>query len=438
MPAGTLSHAVESRAELDGIATPALWSATVAALMLLLAIDLVLTRRSGAERMGQAVGWSVFYLVLPLGFGAGLWAAFGGATAVEFFTGFVVEKSLSVDHLFVFMLLLSAFAVPSAPARQVLLYGIAGALLLRVVLVGLGAAALGSGTWAFLLFGAVVIVTAWKILNGDGRQVDVRSMWSVRLVRRFAPVTGDHRGSRLFVRDRGRLASTPPALAVVAILATDVVFAAGSVPAVYGVTDDPYLVFAANAFALLGLRALYVVLRGGPVRPRHLGHGLSVILAFIGVKLVLRWAHGIWTWVPEVPASASLAFIVAVLVVVTATSLIADRRARLRAAAEARAGRVPEARKSWSAAIRIPEEDGVVRGERAEEDWESREVREALRDFDDFDDFRDFRGLRDIHDLRDLGDLRDVRGLRDSGDRRRGAARLRGATGHHGPGPPFA
>ncbi|GHE26226.1 tellurium resistance protein TerC [Streptosporangium violaceochromogenes] len=313
------------------IASPGLWAITVAGLLLLLALDFVLTRRPHEVRTREAVGWSVFYLMLPLLFDVYLWGAHGAAVSVEFFTGYVVEKSLSVDNLFVFMLLLAAFAVPSALTQRVLLYGIAGALVLRAVFIMLGAAALKSGTWAFLLFGAVLIVTAVKVFRdataGREQQVDVSSMRTVRLIRRFMPVTDDYRGSRLVVREGGRRALTPLALAVVAVFATDIVFAVDSVPAVYGVTEDPFLVFATNAFALLGLRALYFVLRSALARLRHLNHGLSVILAFIGVKLVLHWAHGIWAWVPEIPTLASLAVIVGVLLVVTLTSLHSARRA---------------------------------------------------------------------------------------------------------------
>ncbi|MEV1177183.1 TerC/Alx family metal homeostasis membrane protein [Nonomuraea sp. NPDC049784] len=309
------------------IASPGLWSITVAALVLLLVVDVILTRRPHEVRMREALAWSVFYLVLPVAFCAYLWGAFGTGVAVEFFTGYVVEKSLSVDNLFVFMLLLSAFTVPHELTQRVLLYGIIGALVLRAVFIALGAAALQSGTWVFLLFGAVLIVTAVKVLKGDDQEVDVASMRSVRLLRRLVPVTGDYRGFRLVVREQGRLAITPLAVATVAVFATDIVFAVDSVPAVYGVTEDPFLVFATNAFALLGLRALYFVLRDALARLRHLNYGLAAILALIGVKLVLHWAHGLWEWVPETPTLASLGVIVAVLLTVTLTSLYAGRRA---------------------------------------------------------------------------------------------------------------
>ncbi|WP_406313640.1 TerC/Alx family metal homeostasis membrane protein [Streptosporangium sp. NBC_01639] len=317
-------------ADIETIGSPGLWAFSVAVLALLLGLDFVLTRRPHEVRMREAVGWSVFYLALPAVFGVYLWAAFGSAPAVEFFTGYVVEKSLSVDNLFVFMLLLSAFAVPSALAQRVLLYGIVGALVLRAIFIALGAAVLQSGTWAFLLFGAILIATAVKIikdaLGGREQKVDISSMRTVRLLRRFMPVTDDYRGSRLVVHEGGRRALTPLALAVVAVFATDIVFAVDSVPAVYGVTQDPFLVFATNVFALLGLRALYFVLLGVLAKLRHLNHGLGVILAFIGIKLVLHWAHGIWAWVPQIPTLVSLGVIIAVLAMVTVTSLHANRR----------------------------------------------------------------------------------------------------------------
>jgi TerC family integral membrane protein len=325
------AEAVLSVTALETIGSLKLWTITMAALVLLLAVDFMLTRRPHEVRMREAVRWSVFYLALPMLFGVYLWGAFGSGVAVEFFTGYVVEKSLSVDNLFVFMLLLSAFAVPTDLAQRVLLYGIVGALVLRAIFIALGAAVLQSGTWAFLLFGAILIVTAGKILKdalgGHAQEVDISSMRTVRLLRRFMPVTGDYRGSHLVVREGGRRALTPLALAVVAVFATDIVFAVDSVPAVYGVTQDPFLVFATNAFALLGLRALYFVLLGVLTRLRHLNHGLGVILAFIGIKLLLHWAHGVWEWVPEIPTPISLGVIVAVLITVTITSVHANRRA---------------------------------------------------------------------------------------------------------------
>ncbi|RZQ61432.1 TerC/Alx family metal homeostasis membrane protein [Amycolatopsis suaedae] len=314
------------------IGSPWLWGVSIAVLLALLVTDFLVTRRPHEVSLREAAGWSVFYLALPLAFGAGLWWAFGGAQALEFVTGFVVEKSLSVDNLFVFLLLLTAFAVPAEVQQRVLLYGIVGALILRGVFIAAGAALLQAGTWAFLVFGAILFGSAVKILReavtGAGLERDVAQLRSVRLLRKLMPVTDDYRGTRLMAYERGRRALTPLSVVVVAVFATDVVFAVDSVPAVYGITEDPYLVFATNAFALLGLRALYFVLRTTLAKLVHLNHGLAVILAFIGIKLVLHWAHDLWPAVPSIPTPVSLAVIVLVLVTVTLTSLHSRNRTR--------------------------------------------------------------------------------------------------------------
>jgi tellurite resistance protein TerC len=308
------------------IADPLLWGLTVAAVVALVAVDFSLTRRPHEVTTREAALWSAFYVALPLGFGAWIWARYGSGRGVEFLTGYVVEKSLSVDNLFVFMLLLGAFAVPAALRQRVLLYGIVGALVLRAVFIALGAAVLETFSFTFLVFGLVLAATAVKVLRdarqGHTREVDVSRMRTVRLLRRIVPVAGDYDGPRLTVRRAGGgRALTPLAVAVVAVLGTDVVFAVDSVPAVYGITGDPYLVFATNAFALLGLRALYFLLAGALARLVHLGYGLAIILGVIAVKLVLHWAHGVWPAVPEVPTLAGLVLIVGVLAVVTVTSL---------------------------------------------------------------------------------------------------------------------
>lgn len=324
-----ISTAEVTTSAISSIATFPMWAVTIAAVLVLLVMDFLVTRRPHEVSMREAVGWSAFYIALPLAFGGWIWSRYGSTTSVEYLTGYLVEKSLSVDNLFVFMLLLSAFAVPAALQQRVLLFGIAGALVLRGIFIALGAAVLANFTFAFLLFGAILLLTAVKILRdqfgGGAHDVDVSQMKSVRFIRRFMPVTEDYRGPRLSVVENGRRALTPLALVVVAVFATDVVFAVDSVPAVYGITSDPYLVFATNAFALLGLRALYFVLQGALSKLVHLGYGLAAILAFIGVKLVMHWAHGIWKGVPEIPTLASLGVIIVVLVIVTVTSLYATR-----------------------------------------------------------------------------------------------------------------
>ncbi|KKK05703.1 TerC/Alx family metal homeostasis membrane protein [Micromonospora sp. HK10] len=318
-----------SAAELSSVGTPTLWVVTIAGVLALLVLDFLVTRRPHEVSLKEALGWSAFYVALPLAFGVWVWSRWGSELGVQYLTGYLVEKSLSVDNLFVFMLLLAAFAVPAVLAQRVLLYGIAGALVLRAVFIALGAAALKTLDFAFLLFALILIATAVKLLrdalSGHAQEVDIDTMRSVRLLRKVMPVVDEYHGPKLTVRLAGRRALTPFALVVVAVLATDVVFAVDSVPAVYGITEDPYLVFATNAFALLGLRALYFVLHAALSRLVHLSYGLAAILAFIGLKLGLHWAHGIWPGVPQIPTLASLGVIVAVLVVVTLTSLRATR-----------------------------------------------------------------------------------------------------------------
>ena len=328
MPTGSTAVAVVTGAA--SVASPVLWVVTVAGVLLLFAVDLVLTRRPHAVSLREALGWSAFYVALPVIFGAVAWNRFGGDVGMQFFTGYLVEKSLSADNLFVFMLLLAGFAVPAALTQRVLLYGIAGALVLRGIFIALGAAALQTVDWAFLVFGAILLFTAAKIVKdtvtGADHEVDVSSLRSVRLMRRIMPVTEGYTGPRLFDRAGGKRALTPFALVVVAVFATDLVFAVDSIPAVYGVTQDPYLVFTANAFSLFGLRALYFLLQGVLSRLAHLGYGLAVILAFIGVKLMLHWAHRSWPSVPQIPTPLSLAVIVATLLAVTVTSQFAGRK----------------------------------------------------------------------------------------------------------------
>ncbi|MGA8847884.1 MAG: TerC family protein [Nocardioides sp.] len=319
---------------LDTIATPTLWAVTIGAILLLLALDFFATRKPHEVSMREAIAWSSFYVALPLAFGVYVWAQHGGDRGVEYYTGYLVEKTLSVDNLFIFMLLLAAFAVPAALQQRVLLYGIVGALVLRAIFIALGAAALSAFDWVFLIFGLVLVVTAIKLLRDsmkDDHTVDVADMRIVRLTRRLTPVTEEYEGTRLTTRVQvGRVskrALTPFALVVIAVLATDVVFAVDSVPAVYGITGDPYLVFVTNAFALLGLRALYFVLQGALAKLVHLNYGLAAILGFIGIKLALHWAHLQWSSVPEIPTLASLAVIIGILAFTVTTSLIASRNA---------------------------------------------------------------------------------------------------------------
>jgi tellurite resistance protein TerC len=317
---------------MSSIASPTLWFITIGVVLALLVVDFIATRRPHEVSMKEAIAWSAFYVALPLAFGGYVWSAHGGDRGLEYYTGYLVEKTLSVDNLFVFMLLLAAFAVPEVLKQRVLLYGIVGALVLRGIFIALGAAALSRFDWVFLVFGAILVLTGIKLLrdaiSGHDHEVDVAQLRVVKLLRRFMPVSDDYEGTRLTVVQQGTRALTPFALVTVAVLATDVVFAVDSVPAVYGITGDPYLVFVTNAFALLGLRALYFVLEGALGALAHLSYGLAAILGFIGFKLVLHWAHLVWPSVPEVPTLTSLFVILGILATTITTSLYANRRAK--------------------------------------------------------------------------------------------------------------
>ncbi|WP_228373496.1 TerC family protein [Demequina gelatinilytica] len=332
-------EASTSETALHSIATPGLWIGTIAAVIGLLVFDFIVTRKPHEVSFKEALGWTAFYIAIPLAFGGWVWATHGSDVGVKYYTGYIVEKSLSVDNLFVFILILSAFAVPRMLQQRVLLFGVAGAIVLRGLFIALGAGLIATFDWTFLLFGAILLATAVKVfrdaLSHEDESVDPEQMRIVKLLSRFFPVTGEYEGTKATVIRGGRRALTPLALVMAAIIFTDIVFAVDSVPAVYGITADPYLVFATNAFALLGLRALYFVLEGALSKLVHLGYGLSVILGFIGVKLVLHWAHGVWSGVPTIPTLVSLVVIVGVLAITTVTSLRASRKAELAAAVDA-------------------------------------------------------------------------------------------------------
>ncbi|GAA1911103.1 TerC/Alx family metal homeostasis membrane protein [Nocardioides hwasunensis] len=319
---------------MSSIASPTLWFVTIGVVIALLALDFVATRRPHEVKMKEAVAWSAFYVALPLAFGLYVWSAHGGDRGLEYYTGYLVEKTLSVDNLFVFMLLLAAFAVPEVLKQRVLLYGIIGALVLRGIFIALGAAALSRFDWVFLIFGGVLLLTGLKLLRdavrGEEHEVEVSEMRIVKLMKRFMPVSDDYDGPRFTVVKQGVRMLTPFALVTAAVFATDIVFAVDSVPAVYGITGDPYLVFVTNAFALLGLRALYFVLEGALSALVHLSYGLAAILGFIGFKLVLHWAHLVWPSIPDVPTLASLFVIVGILAITITTSLIASKRTKSR------------------------------------------------------------------------------------------------------------
>jgi tellurite resistance protein TerC len=303
------------------------WLVTIGVIVALLAFDLLLAAmRPHRVGFGEATAWSLFYIGVAVAFGLWFWWAYGGQAGTEYFAGYIVEKSLSVDNLFVFVIIMSTFAVPEEHQHKVLTFGIVLALIMRAIFILLGAALLALFSFMFLLFGLLLIYTAIQLFRHRDEDPDVEDNGVVKIARRVLPVTDAYDGGRLVTRVDGRRVVTPLLVVLIAIGSVDLLFALDSIPAVFGVTQEPYIVLAANAFALLGLRALFFLVKGLLDRLVYLSTGLSIILAFIGVKLILHWAHvAIDERVPEIPTTVSLAVIIGILVIVTVASLIKTR-----------------------------------------------------------------------------------------------------------------
>jgi tellurite resistance protein TerC len=303
------------------------WTLTIGVIVALLALDLTLgVLRPHAVGFREAAAWSVFYIGVAVAFGAVFGSVAGWDFGTQYFAGYIVEKSLSVDNLFVFVIIMTTFAVPEKYQQEVLTFGIIIALVLRVVFIALGATLLNLFSFMFLLFGLLLIYTAVQLFRHRDEDPDVEDNALVKATKRFLPVTDDYLGGKMITQVDGRRVVTPLFLVLIAIGSSDLLFALDSIPAVFGVTDEAFIVFVANAFALLGLRALFFLVKGLLDRLVYLSTGLSVILAFIGVKLVLHWAHkDISASVPEVSTAFSLAVIVVVLVVTTVASLLKIR-----------------------------------------------------------------------------------------------------------------
>jgi tellurite resistance protein TerC len=304
------------------------WTLTIGVIVALLALDLILgTVRPHAVGFREATAWSVFYIAAAIVFGLIFANQAGWEYGTEYFAGYIVEKSLSVDNLFVFVIIMSTFAVPEKHQHKVLTFGILIALVLRVIFIALGATLLSAFSFMFLVFGLLLVYTAVQLFRHRDEDPSVEDNALVKATRRVLPVSEEYVGGKLVTRLDGRRVVTPLFIVLIAIGSTDLLFALDSIPAVFGVTEQPYIVFVANAFALLGLRALFFLVKGLLDRLVYLSTGLALILAFIGVKLILHWAHtDLSPAVPEIGTPVSLAVIVVVLIVTTVASLIKVRR----------------------------------------------------------------------------------------------------------------
>lgn len=290
------------------------WAAFVGALLVLLSVDLLAHRTAHEIGFREAAWWSVLWVSLGIGFAGVIWAWQGPGAAGEYTAAWLLEKSLSVDNLFVFALIFTYFKVPRAYQHRVLFYGVLGALVLRFVFIAAGIALIDRFSFVIYIFGAFLIFTAVKMLRDDGVNMDPGNSRAVKLLRRFVPVTENYEGQRFLLRRAGVLTATPLLAVLVAIEAADVLFAVDSVPAALGVTSNTFLVFSSNALAILGLRSLFFLLSGLLARFHHLATGLAFVLAFIGVKMLLT---DVW----HMPIALSLGVIAIALTVSIVWSL---------------------------------------------------------------------------------------------------------------------
>ncbi len=300
--------------DLTTAASPFVWAAFIAFVLVMLALDLgVFHRKAHVVTFKEAAGWSAFWIALALLFNGIVWWQFGPKLATEFLTGYLIEKSLSVDNIFVFVVIFTALGVPSLYQHRVLFWGILGALVMRAVMIFAGVALLERFHWMIYVFGGFLIVTGLKLLREQGSASDPASGWAMRLLKRIIPSTNRFDGEKFFTREGAKRVATPLFLALILVELTDVVFALDSIPAIFAVTRDPFIVFTSNIFAILGLRSLFFLLAGVMDRFVYLKIGLAAVLVFVGAKMAL-------VDVIKIPSAVSLLVIATML----GTSIVAS------------------------------------------------------------------------------------------------------------------
>jgi tellurite resistance protein TerC len=291
-----------------------LWGAFAATVVVSLAVDLLSHRTAHVIRFKEAAAWSGLWVSLALIFGAVVFLVLGTTAGTEYTTAWLLEKSLSVDNLFVFAVIFAYFKVPRAYQHRVLFFGVIGALVFRGIFLSLGVAVVSRFTAVLFAFAAVLFYSTYKLLKDEQESFDPGKSFAVRMLRKIIPVRDEYAGAKFFVKEAGKRMATPLLAVVAAIEAADLIFAVDSVPAVLAVSDDAFIVYTSNAFAILGLRALYFMLAGLLDRFHYLNKGLAIILAFIGIKLILQASHKLISpSIPEIPSPISLAVIVIVL-----------------------------------------------------------------------------------------------------------------------------
>jgi tellurite resistance protein TerC len=297
--------------------TPALWIIFNAGVLLLLVLDLgVFNRRAHEVSIRQAALWSVFWVSVSIAFNLWILHAHGGEKALQFFTGYIIEQSMSVDNIFIFILVFRAFGVERRYQHRVLFWGIIGALVLRGTMIGLGAALIRKFEWALYVLAAFLVVAAIRMLFRKETEPHPERSRLLRWAQKIFPVSREYHGQKLWIREAGKRMATPLLLVLLVVEATDFVFALDSIPAVFGVSRDPFIVYSSNICAILGLRAFYFLLAGVLPAFRYLDEGLSVVLLFVGVKMLA--AH----WI-EIPTAIALGIIAAILAISILASIIA-------------------------------------------------------------------------------------------------------------------
>ncbi|MBI4523737.1 MAG: TerC family protein [Deltaproteobacteria bacterium] len=287
----------------------------------MLALDLaVFHRKAHAVSLREAFVWSIVWIGLAVIFNLGIYYFWGPDKALEFLVGYLIEKSLSVDNLFVFLVIFSYFAVPAMYQHRVLFWGILGALVMRAIFIAVGAALLNAFHWMIYVFGGFLIITAIKLLFAGHEKIKPEKNPAVRLARRLLPITKEYNGQSFFVRINGRLWATPLLLVLLVVETTDVIFAVDSIPAIFAVTMDPFIVYTSNVFAILGLRALYFLLAGIMDMFRYLKVGLSFVLCFVGVKMMIADFY-------KIPIGVSLGGVAGILALAVVASLLVRPRA---------------------------------------------------------------------------------------------------------------
>jgi tellurite resistance protein TerC len=308
------------------ISQPALWIGFGIFVLAMLALDLgVFHRKTHSVAFREALGWTGVWVTLAIAFGAGVWHFAGPQKGVEFFTAWLIEYSLSADNVFVFALIFSYFAVPAAWQHKVLFWGILGALVMRLVMIGLGVTLINQFGWILYLFGAFLVLTGLKMVFGKDTETHPEKNPVVRAFTRFVPVTQGYQGDSFVVRVQGRRMATPLLVVLVCVEASDLVFAVDSIPAVFAISLDPFIIYTSNVFAIMGLRSLYFVLAGVMDKFCYLRTALGIILSFVGAKMLL--AHTAW----KINTGVALGVVAGVLVLAVVASLIVSNRAAAQA-----------------------------------------------------------------------------------------------------------